>query len=187
MDAGKPCAIRGLTPPLFLGWGGGGQAVSLHGNSWCCKVAGSCPLSPGWLCRPSAAGHTCPGHLQLFLAKRSASPEQAALFPTHRQLEEESFGMPCIFGDGQKHLVLSWPHTERPEAQPARMLQLSLPVHGTCSSRFILPGAPWIPQVLGWFGLNPPERWDGEHGDGEGGRGHSAERGGRYLPMETSK
>ena len=46
--------------------------------------------------------------------------------PTHPcQLEEESFGMPCIFGDGQKHLVCPVVLTERPEEQLARMLQPS--------------------------------------------------------------
>ena len=38
--------------------------------------------------------------------------------PTHpRKLEEGSFGMPCIFGDGQKHLVCPDLLVERPEEQ----------------------------------------------------------------------
>lgn len=49
-------------------------------------------------------------------------------------------------------------------------------------------GLPGSPRCWAGSGLNPPERWDGEHGDGEGRKGvFGAERGGRCLPMETSK
>lgn len=98
--------------------------------------------------------------------------------------------MPCIFSDGQKHLVCPVVLTERPEEQLARMLQPSpSPVHGTCSSPISsFQGLPGSPRCWAGSGLNTPERWDGEHGDGEGMQGaFGAERGGRYWSTETSK